>query len=221
MRILQGRLEAPELDFAWDPDRVTGARITPELIVIHYAVTDSLEDTGRALKASDYVSAHLSVDGFSEGNRSVHRVRQHVNFGHRAGHAGPTALYHGRPGVNGFSIGIEIANPGPLLEREGKLFTTYGKEWKEPAILGTHPRNRAPASWTHWAAYTNEEYSLIAALCRELIATYPTIVDIVGHDEIRQDKYDPGPAFAMGWLRSVCGIEPPSLDSKLASRIKR
>jgi N-acetyl-anhydromuramyl-L-alanine amidase AmpD len=188
-----------------EPDKHRNQLIEPELIVIHYAVTHSLEATSAVLRANDYVSAHVSVDGFKEGRRSRFRVAQHIPFNRRAGHAGPTAVYRGREGVNGFSIGIEIANPGPLLRQpDGTLETVYGKTWTEkPGHEGPHHINRSPSNWTHWAAYTEEEYAILGSLCVALKKAYPSIRDVVGHDEIRRDKFDPGPAFAMKWLREL------------------
>lgn len=190
-------------EFRYEPDKHRNTPILPELIVIHYAVTDSLEATSAVLRANDYVSAHLSIDGFQDGKRSRFGVIQHVPFDRRAGHAGRDALYNGRDDVNGFAIGIEIANPGPLLKRpDGQLETTYGRIWHErPVYEGPHQKNRAPSNWTHWAQYTAEEYAILATICHVLVETYPTITDIVGHDDIRTTKFDPGPAFDLAWLR--------------------
>lgn len=187
--------------------KVTGKRgpvIVPELIVCHYAVTDSLDATVRAQQARGYW-AHLSVDGFRESGRSATmRVVQQVPFNERGSHAGKSS-WKGRSSVNGFSIGIEIANPGPLIKQpDGSLKTVYGKSWPI-TDAEEHPVPKGyPKAWTHWAKYSQEEMGILATVCIALRQAYPTIRDIVGHSDIAPGrKFDPGEAFPMDWLRSV------------------
>jgi len=197
------------VDHEYKKDYKYDVKIVPRVIVVHYGVTHSLDMLSGALLSTSN-SAHIGIDGFKDAQRaSVMQVCQYVPFNIRAGHAGRDAVWKGQKGVNNFSIGIEISNPGPLIMRaDGKLVTDYGKEWPiEDAIEARHQRNRAPGKWTHWAKYTDEEYGLLVSICLALIQKYPTIVDIVGHDEIRKDKYDPGPAFNMPYLyNSVFGV---------------
>ena len=166
--------------------------ITPEILVIHYAVTDSINATVAAQQHQGY-GAHLTIDGHpGEGVQVV----QHLPFNQRAGHAG-RSKYQGRDAVNGFSIGVEIANPGPIVG--GK--TVWGMTWPEELTTpGVHKSGLVP-QWKHWAAYTDEETDFCAHLAELLKQTYG-ITDVVGHDDVSPGrKFDPGPAFPMAWLR--------------------
>lgn len=182
-----------------------GRKITPEVIVIHYGVTHNLSSLVAAQRARGYW-AHLSIDGFTDGERgrNVYQVRQAMPFNEMGSHAGKSS-YEGRPSVNSFSIGIEIANPGPLERgKDGKLRTVYGKLWPEDeAEAHQHPNLPASHPWKHWAHYTDQELDILIDICRTLRAKYPSIVDIVGHDEIAPGrKFDPGPAFPIDYLKS-------------------
>lgn len=111
MRVVDHRLELEARD---NVDlrhiRQIGAPITPEVIVFHYAVTHNLDMTVAAQRARDYW-AHVSVDGWADGG-ARYRVTQALPFNQRGSHAGKSS-WRGRAAVSGFSIGIEIANPGP------------------------------------------------------------------------------------------------------------
>lgn len=205
MIVANHRLDCGELyDFEYLGERV-GPPITPEVIVIHYGVTHSLSSLVAAQRARGYW-AHLSIDGFRDEERggSVYQIRQALPFNQKGSHAGRSE-WNGKSGVNGFSIGIEIANPGPLVRgKDGKLRTVYGKEWPEDeAVEIGHRSLRKSHPWKHWAHYTDQEIDILIDVCRTLKAAYPTIVDVVGHDEISPGrKFDPGPAMPMDWLRA-------------------
>ena len=107
-------MQGPDVSFATDDH---GGPMAPEIVVIHYAVTETADATSAALKARDYVSCHVTVD-------SSGKVVQMVPFNRIAWHAGKSD-YHGRQDVNGFAVGIEVSNPGPLVTGpDGRLRTT-------------------------------------------------------------------------------------------------
>lgn len=174
--------------------------IEPEVLVIHYGVTHSLDTLVAAQKAQNFW-AHISHDAFVKGSHGAwYEIRQHVAFNKRGSHAGKSH-WNGKDAVNGFSIGIEIANPGPLVERKnGKLYTTYGKEWpRDEAVNLEHKNGRSPYEW--WAIFTNQEIDFCLEMSF-LLKKELGLVDVVGHDEIAPyRKIDPGPAFPMEWLR--------------------
>lgn len=189
----------------WEADQVSlvreharpGPLIVPEVVVIHYGVTRNLPDLVRAQRANGYF-AHLSIDGYAhKGARYL--LHQLLPFNERGSHAGPSS-YRGRDKVNGFSIGIEIANPGPLRMRNGKLFTTWGLDWPDDEAIQARHKNGSP--WERWATYTDQEIDILVGVIQALKIAYPSIRDVVGHDEIAPGrKSDPGPAFPMVWLR--------------------
>lgn len=205
MRIENHRLvdaTAP-IDLRWLPDDHGNKPLAKPLgIIIHCAVTTSLLETYRALKSRDYVEAHGTVDGFAGSGPSVIQVAQHVPFDRMARHAGKSE-WDGLKGLNACTIGLEIANPGPLVMGPGGLKTTYGKAWpKDQAVEMRHRHPGTPKTWTHWATYTPEEVWVVAMLCKVLVFTYPSIYFVAGHDEVSPGrKFDPGPAFDMDALR--------------------
>lgn len=196
-----------------------GRVIVPECIVIHYAVTDSIDATVAAQLHQGF-HAHLSIDGHAkalveeendkkkgkkkEPEKPEFQITQLVNFACRGSHAGKST-WNGKPGVNAFSIGIEISNPGPLVEKDGELKTTWGKAWpREEAFAGRHSFKYAPKQWAHWAVYTQQEIEMVIEISRLLTEEYPSIIAIVGHDEISPGrKFDPGPAFPMEKVRKA------------------
>lgn len=193
--------DSPKVELKRDRQK-HGGIIRPTLIVIHYAVTHSLDYTVAAQAARGYW-AHLSIDGYADGG-AQYQVYQALPFNEQGSHAGSSS-WQGRDRCNEFSIGIEIANPGPLVrDAQGALRTVYGKLWHEhDALKAPHsslPKNHA---WQHWARYSDQEFDILVEVCRALISEYPSIDSIAGHDEISPGrKFDPGPAFDMDYLRS-------------------
>jgi N-acetylmuramoyl-L-alanine amidase len=189
-------------EFAYKRDHYNGVRIKPTLGVIHYGVTQTHEGLERALLGNDYVSAHIAITGHG----GVQKITQLVPFNIQAGHAGKTAVWQGKPNVNAFSIGVEINNPGPLrLRGDGIFCDVYGKPWDGDVLTSEHERDGFP--WKYWAKYTESEIAIVTALMLELKEVYG-LVSVAGHDEIRRDKSDPGPAFPMREMRALVFPRP-------------
>lgn len=190
----------PQVELVRKRER-TAAIIVPELILIHYGVTSSLPALVAAQRATGYM-AQFSIDGYASPGPN-YQIRQMYPCNEYGSHAGESQ-WSEKAGCNAFAIGVEIANPGPLIRgADGQLRTVYGQVWpEEDAIEMRHPGGRAPQNWTHWAAYSDQEIDILIELCRALIDAYPTISGIAGHDEVSPGrKFDPGPAFPMQWLR--------------------
>ena len=182
-----------------------GGPLKPEILVIHYAVTESAGATARVLDARQYVSCHLTID-------STGRVIQQVPFDRIAYHAGKSS-YRGRQDVGRFSIGIEVSNPGPLVKAADGYATTYGKRWTGGVVEAWHKNDKGHNGWKYWAEYSQTELDLCAHIATLLKLEYG-LTDVVGHDEIAPGrKSDPGPAFPMDWLRATIfperDTEPP------------
>lgn len=187
----------PEIELVRKRERSSGI-IEPTVIVIHYGVTLSQRELVAAQRASGYW-AHLSIDGDGPSGKP-HEIHQSMPFNERGSHAG-RSMYNGRSSVNGFSIGIEIANPGPVFPQpDGTAKDVYGRTYR--GVVEPHdPPDGFPRNWKHWAHYTDRELDILVEACRALRAEYP-IVDVVGHSEISPGrKFDPGPAFPLDWLR--------------------
>jgi N-acetyl-anhydromuramyl-L-alanine amidase AmpD len=186
----------------------------PRIAVIHFGVTDSLDQLWRAQKYREFF-AHVSLDGWSEHGdegpvRSVCKVIQALRFDQRGAHAGASA-WGGVANVNGFGFGIEISNPGPLVEKKGDLFTVYGKRW--PRAEAVKRKHKIPGvGYNYWATYTDEEIDL----CVQIVGLWRQhygITNVIGHDDCaipRGRKIDPGPAFPIEYVRKAVFGEQPA-----------
>ncbi len=190
MKINDHRLEG----VLFEPTRNMGGEITPDLLVIHYTVVKSMKATVDGFKnPARQASAHvvLDVDG---------ALTQLVPFNCRAWHAGESQ-WGGRPACNGFSIGIELVNPGPLVKRTNGYFDTNNVQWNGAVVEARHKHRNV--SWSHWAAYSEAQIARVEELGAALVQTYG-LGEVVGHEDIAPTrKWDPGPAFPMESVRGV------------------
>ena len=166
----------------------------PDTLVIHYTAGRNGESSAKYL-ARDAVkaSAHIVID--RDGT-----IFQLVPFDVISWHAGKSE-YNGRSGYNQFSIGIEVDNAG-VLEKSGNEFISwFGKKYPpEEVIEAVHRNENKPR---YWHIYTPEQIDAVEELCTSLIHQYPTIKQILGHEEISPGrKKDPGPAFPLDTLRN-------------------
>ena len=164
----------------------------PDTLVIHYTAGSSLSGSVRALSTPAHkASAHLVIgkDG---------QVVQLVPFNTIAWHAGPSR-WNGRTGLNKYSIGIELDNPG-LLKKTGSGYQSwFGRIYNEADVIMAKHRNEDVDRY--WHIYTEKQLEVNEAICRLLIETYD-IKEIVGHEEISPGlKIDPGPAFPLDKFR--------------------
>jgi N-acetylmuramoyl-L-alanine amidase len=171
-----------------------GGGIEPTLLVIHYTVVRTLKATVSAFRSpASNASAHVVID--VDGT-----LAQLVPFNRKAWHAGESE-WAGRVGCNLFSIGIELVNPGPLVQKGGVFYDVNSVRWDHEVIEAKHKNGRAP--WTHWAAYSATQLACLTEVGSLLVAAYQ-LADVVGHDDIAPfRKSDPGPAFAMDALRNA------------------
>ena len=179
-----------------------GGHITPRFIVMHYTATwDVSSVLATFASRRSKVSAHVTVD--TEG-----RAYQHVPFNTKAWHAGPSS-YAGYSGLNSHSIGIEIVNPGFLRKAGRRFVDSRGNYFNAaevgPVIESAHPR--VGSGEFFWPVYPRIQLEAVEDVTRQLLEKYPTIVDIVSHEEIdtRGWKTDPGPAFPMNRFRTLLG----------------
>jgi N-acetylmuramoyl-L-alanine amidase len=165
----------------------------PDTIIIHYTASEGLDTTTKYLCRNDVkASAHIVVGRNGE-------VNQLVAFDKQAWHAGKSS-YGGRDGYNKFSIGIEIMNAGYLDQEGDRLVSWFKKAYpKSEAVLAMH-KNETEARY--WHTYTEAQVSVVMELCQALMHHYPSIQEVLGHDDISPGrKQDPGPAFPMQKLR--------------------
>lgn len=193
-----------------------GALDSPSLLVMHFTVSGA-----GAKGVSDYfvspqakASAHVVVG--RDGD-----VRQVVPFNVKAWHAG-RSIWRGRPNCNDYAIGIEIDNWGRLMRTADGQVRSSTSRVLDPAMAVelTHRNETRPSLWE---VYGETQLSALAEVTRCILAAYPTITEIVGHDDISPGrKTDPGPAFPMSRFVSLVegrGDSRPLMRTVIASRL--
>jgi len=115
-------------------------------------------------------------------------------------HAGKST-WAKRSGCNSFTIGIELANPGPLNKTAPGYATAM--EHKPVAakdvILAAHTSGGPVRPW---AAYPEAQIAAAVGIAQAIVSTYG-LKGIVGHEDIAPGrKTDPGPAFPMASFRA-------------------
>lgn len=193
MQVKRHRLEGVPFDAS--PHH--GGTIVPRFIVMHYTAGGSALGSVRAIKDRG-LSAHLFVE--RDGS-----VIQTVNFNVLAHHAGPSS-WRGFNGLNGHSIGIEIANVGFLDKQVAGGWTREDLRRAYPAEEVMVARHRNGGREMAWELFPEPQLQAVAAITLALRETYPTIQEVVGHDDIAPDrKVDPGPAFPMRRFQTIGG----------------
>lgn len=190
MPIKDGRL----LEAIWKPSPNKGGKILKhQYLVAHYTAGRSAANSANWLcsKAAK-ASAHLIIG--REGS-----LYQLVNFDSVAWHAGPSA-WGKLTGLNNFSIGIELDNPG-FVVKDGA-----GK-WRSLALGVTYENHDVVVDerGMGWVTYTVPQLTLLEQVGLEIIEAYPSLKDIVGHSDIcvpAGRKPDPGFAYPAESIRS-------------------
>lgn len=166
-----------------------GALIRPSLLVIHFTASQRAAGSiswlcNPAAKASAQIV--IDVDGTVTQLMPLNRVAWHAGL----------SKWKGKSGCNSFSIGIEMANPG-LLRRLGndKFADAYGNSVPASQV--------ATINGHYWALYPQAQQEAAVGVAQAIIASYPTIREIVGHSDIAPGrKIDPGDAWPMESFRS-------------------
>ena len=175
-----------------------GGLITPNFIVIHFTAGRSAESSiewfkNDKIEASKRSSAHLVID--REG-----KIYQLIDFNQKAWHAG-RSRWAENVGFNDFSIGIELDNPGRLKKEGDKYIAWFGKEYPKEGVIEAVHKHEDYASY--WLTYTEKQIDACLNVCKNLMQKYPSIKDILGHDDISPiRKNDPGPLFPMENFRA-------------------
>ena len=207
MRLRNHRIDTASFAAA----KATGGVIVPTLVVLHD--TASRLEPGSAAAYLRDNSAKVSVHFIVERDGSL---IQQVPTNRRANHAGESH-YHGRDGCNGFSIGIEIVNPGRMTDAGHGQARTWFKvtypvaEWDIHAV--TTPEHGAG----YWMDYTAAQIETVMSLCQTLFAGIPTLTDIRTHWYVSPGrKVDTNPLFPLEAVRArVLGRDDPA---ELAAR---
>ena len=186
----------------------TKGLVAPAFLLMHYTAGRSFKESCAWLSRTPKIrktgsSAHVVI-------RRAGEVAQLVPFDCRAWHAGESTynyrdsdqLHQQLSHMNEHTIGIELDNAGGL-HRTAVGWATYFNRiiGGDDVIVAEH---KHPGSgYRAWHAYTEEQILAAYAVCEALIDAYPTIQDVLGHEDVAKGrKYDPGPAFPMERFRS-------------------
>ncbi len=166
----------------------------PDSIIIHYTAGSSAVSSAQHLaKTGVGASAHLVIGQKGE-------IYQVAPFNIQTWHAGESE-YGGRKWYNRYSIGIEIDNAGPCTKVGSQYKTWFGKLYNEEDVILAANRNSKQLKY--WKTYTEEQIATVTAICDALKTIYPSIKEILGHEEISPGrKEDPGPAFPLDRMRN-------------------
>lgn len=166
-----------------------------DTLIIHYTAGRDAKSSASYLQKPDVkASAHLVIGRNGE-------IFQIVPFDKIAWHAG-TSNYGGRSGFNAYSIGIELDNAGPLTKTGTDYQSWFGKKYMQSEVLSAIHRNETQARY--WHTYTEKQLEVNAMITRLILEKYPSIVNILGHEEISPGrKQDPGPAFPLDRFRRL------------------
>jgi N-acetylmuramoyl-L-alanine amidase len=174
--------------------------IKPSLLVMHFTAGNSLDSAVEWFgNPQAQASAHIVIgrDG---------QIVQCVKFNRRAWHAG-AGTWRGRGDINSWSVGIEMVNWGKLKKAGGKWLTWTQREYRghdnDPAtdVLEAVHRNCPEEGILGWPTYTETQVT-VAIDAAHAIARHYGITEVIGHEDFRPDKTDPGPAFPLGSLRA-------------------
>lgn len=181
-----------------------------DTLMLHYTGAGDAQEAAEWLcNPNSKASAHLVVgrDG---------AVFQLLPFNHVAWHAGPSS-HNGRQGLNQYSIGIEIDNPGQLV-RDGDRYYTYFRKEIAPEDVA-HLTHRHHSTPSYWQTYTPAQVETVFQITQLLVREYG-LKHVVGHEEVSPGrKVDPGPAFPLDDLRRLVLGEDRSQDSGNVGRV--
>lgn len=168
-----------------------GSSMDPRFLVIHFTASRNFQGTADWLKnPRAKASAHLLIDDNGD-------VIQLVPFNKKAWHAGKSK-WKGFRGLNSYSIGIEVMNPGRLkIIGDGVYKTWYGKTLTKddhPDIIeAPHPNDGVVSGWIPFTEAQNEALIEIGSLLMD----HYNLTEVLGHDMIAPHrKNDPGPCMS-------------------------
>jgi len=194
MKILRHRLHDDKgIALPFEPTRNRGSQLQPEYLVLHYTAGRDAASSVRWFKNSNArASAHVVVakDG---------TLTQMVPFDRIAWHAG-VSRWEDRIGLNAYSIGIELDNPGKLRRRGNRWYSWFEQDYDDEFVIEAVHRHEIESAG--WHAFTPKQIDAALDLSLLLLKQY-NLKEILGHEDIAQGrKTDPGPAFPMGSFRS-------------------
>lgn len=155
-----------------------------DFIIMHYtASTTASSAHNNFIDPKTKVSWHLTID-------QAGKVYQLYDFRKVTWHAGQSTWKNANRawnGMNAYSIGIELVNPGPLSLKNGAYHTWSGQRVADDLLYFDNNGNA-------WCNFTQVQLLTAWSVASTLARQYKCI-DILGHNQISPGrKQDPGPA---------------------------
>lgn len=189
------RLVGDGVSYVETPNK--GGDLNPQYLVLHYTAGKSARSSiDWLINPEAKASAHIVLG--RDGS-----ICQLAPFNVKTWHAG-VSHWDGVTGLNGYAIGIEMDNAGPLKKVGDRYQAWFGTMYGEHEVLFARHRLDQEPRW--WHAYTEVQIQRALELSRLLVRHYH-LKDVVGHEDIAPErKRDPGPAFPLEQVRaSVMG----------------
>ena len=153
---------------------------SPDTIIIHYTAGNSTKTAVNVLKNPRIrASAHMVI---GRDGKIVQLADLNVITWH-AGNSSYTFPDKKRTTFNKYSIGIEIANDGFLIKKNGKFYNWYKKEVAEEFVYEGKHRNYPQTRSKYWHTFTNVQVKKVYDICKEIIKEYPTIKYILERNQ--------------------------------------
>lgn len=185
-----------QVEYFLSPNRSRNFVLKPEGIVVH--------DTAGRLDGATSVNWFMNPNANASAHLVIHRdgkVTQMAPFNTKTWHAGKSS-FNGRAGVNNFSVGIEIVNPGKLIPLgHGKYRSWFGEVYKT-ADFNITEKTTAEHGAGGWMDYTEEQLDAIEAVSVVLYEKY-NLQWIWPHWKVSPGrKQDTNPLFPLENLQS-------------------
>lgn len=180
------------------PNYTKNVKMVPDSILVHWTGGTAYGPAVNWFKSKkSKVSAHIIID--RDG-----RIIQMVSFDRRAWHAGRSS-WRGRKSCNGFSVGIELVNPGPVEKiDENTVKLRRGKIHKrEKSMDALEDFLHKGSNGKMYLRYTNAQMSSLRHVMIALHRRYK-IEHVMGHQDVAPGrKIDPGPELSYERLQMV------------------
>ena len=160
----------------------------PTYIILHYTAQCTFSGVVKFFQQSDTkVSAHYVVGPQGE-------IVEMVDPELQAAHAGVSS-WKDKQGLNSYSIGIEIVNPG-YSEKDSEPCFKKCPEWPKESGIKIHGSDKI------WYKFTPAKIEAVVQLCKYLMEKYNIPQEnVIGHGDIAPGrKVDPGPLFPWSYL---------------------
>ncbi|MGE5378325.1 MAG: N-acetylmuramoyl-L-alanine amidase [Bacteroidota bacterium] len=202
----------------------------PAFIIMHYTGGLKMESTINTFKnppkdPSQAASAHLLVG--RDGS-----VVQFMRFDQVAYHTG-YAWWEQQTHLNYCSIGIELDNVGELVRKDNQWHPRHmddvtipdgevqqSEYWKSPLPSGNRGDPDYMSRLPGYQKFTDVQLAVALDIIRTLVKTYPSIQEILGHDQINiAYRTDPGPLLPMSaWRQELFGRQEPVIEEYLLTQ---